>query len=307
VNLPRFIFFRLLQTLPVLFVVISLTFILVRLAPGSPFASDRKLPPAVELTLREKYDLDGNLSSQFFRYWGRLLRGDLGESLKLKDRTVAEILAQALPNSMVVGILALTLALTLGTVLGSVAAVHHNSSIDRAAMFAALAGICLPSFVIAPLAVLLFAFWLPLFPAAGWGGPAHLVLPVLCLALPFAATTARLMRTSMLDVLHQDFIRTARAKGLPERIVVYRHALKVAILPLISYAGPLAAHILTGSIVIEELFKIPGIGPFFINSILNRDVFLAAGTVIVYSTLLVFFNIVVDLLYVVLDRRIRVA
>jgi oligopeptide transport system permease protein len=302
-----FILRRLLLAIPVFFIVVSATFLLVRLAPGSPFASDRKLPPAVEQRLMERYQLDGTLGQQFTAYWGRLLRGDLGESLKFRNRGVAEILAQSLPKSLTIGALAMLIALGLGTVLGAYAAVHHGSPRDRAAMLAALAGICMPSFVLAPVFILLFAILLPLFPVAGWGTPSHFLLPALCLGLPYAAYCARLMRTSMLDVLHQDFIRTARAKGLPESRIVYAHALRIAALPLVSFAGPLAAHVLTGSLIIEEIFKIPGIGPFFVNSVFNRDPFLMGGCVIVYFTLLVLFNLIVDILYTVLDRRIKLS
>lgn len=300
-----FILRRLLLAIPVFFIVVSATFLLVRMAPGSPFAADRKLPAEVERRLMERYNLDGSLGRQFVAYWSNLLRGDLGESLKYRNRTVAEILAQSLPRSVTIGALAMVIALGLGTVLGTYAAVHHDTPRDRVAMLAALAGICMPSFVLAPVFILLFAILLPLFPVAGWGTPSHLVLPALCLGLPYAAYCARLMRTSMLEVLNQDFIRTARAKGLPEVRVVYGHALRIAALPLVSFAGPLAAHVLTGSLVIEEIFKIPGIGPFFVNSVFNRDPFLMGGCVMVYFVMLVGFNLLVDILYTVLDRRIK--
>lgn len=300
-----FLLRRILLAIPVFFIVVSATFLLVRLAPGTPFASERKLPAATEQRLKEKYQLDGTLGQQYLAYWSRLLRGDLGESLKFRNRTVSEILAQTLPKSLTIGALAMLIALGLGTVLGTAAAVHQDTPRDRAAMLAALAGICMPSFVLAPLAILLFAILLPIFPVAGWGTPSHLVLPALCLGLPYAAYCARLMRTSMLDVLTQDFVRTARAKGLPESAVVYRHALRVAALPLVSFAGPLAAHVLTGSLIVEEIFKVPGIGPFFVNAVFNRDPFLMGGCVIVYFTLLVLFNLIVDILYTVLDRRIQ--
>lgn len=302
-----FVIRRLLLAIPVFFIVVSLTFLFVRLAPGSPFASDRKLPAEVEKRLLERYQLDGTLGKQFTSYWGNILRGDLGESVKFRNRSVTEIIGQTLPKSVTIGALAMVLALGLGTVLGSYAAVHHNSGRDQVAMLAALVGICMPSFVLAPLFVLLFAILIPLFPVAGWGTPMHFVLPVLCLGLPYAAYCARLMRTSMLEVLNQDFIRTARAKGVTETLITYRHALRVAALPLVSFAGPLAAHVLTGSLIVEEIFKVPGIGPFFVNSVFNRDPFLMGGCVIVYFLLLVFFNLVVDILYTVLDRRVKLA
>lgn len=302
-----FLIRRIFQAIPVLFIVISAAFLLVRLAPGSPFAAERALDKKVELRLTEKYGLNGALDEQFIRYWKNLLRGDLGESLKFTNRTVAEILSQTLPNSLLLGSVSMILSLGLGILIGSYAAVHHNRPQDRLAMLLALAGICLPTFVMAPLLVMIFGLWLKIFPVAGWGTPSHFVLPVICLAAPFIASCARLMRSSMLEVLDQDFVRTARAKGLPEKIVVFKHALKVALLPLVSYSGPLAARILTGSLVVEEIFKIPGLGPFFVNSVLNRDVFVVGGTVIVYCSLLIFFNIVVDVLYTVLDKRIKIS
>lgn len=302
-----FVIRRLLLAVPVFFIVVSATFLLVRVAPGSPFAADRKLSPEVEQRLMERYQLDGSLGQQFISYWKNLLRGDLGESLKYRNRTVAEIIAQTLPRSLVIGTLAMIIALTLGVTMGTMAAVHHDTWRDRVAMLLALAGICAPSFVLAPVLILLFAIIVPWFPVAGWGTPSHLVLPAICLGLPYAAYCARLMRTSMLEVLNQDFIRTARAKGLAESIVTYRHALRIAVLPLVSFSGPLAAHVLTGSLVVEEIFKIPGLGPFFVNSVFNRDPFLMGGCVMVYFGLLVALNLAVDLLYTVLDRRIRLS
>lgn len=298
---------RIIQAFVVLLIVISAAFFLVRLAPGSPFARERALDAKVEARLMEKYNLNGTLSEQFFRYWKNLLRGDLGESIQYTNRTVAEILAQTLPQSLTLGGFALLLTLATGIFLGSYAAVRHDTLQDRLAMLLALLGICLPTFVIAPLLIILFALKISLFPVGGWGSPAHYILPVICLAAPCAASCARLMRGSMLEVLNQDYIRTARAKGVPERAVVFLHALKVAILPVVSYSGPLAARILTGSLVVEEIFKIPGLGPFFVNSVLQRDVFVVGGTVIVYCALLIFFNALVDVLYTFLDKRVKLA
>jgi ABC-type dipeptide/oligopeptide/nickel transport system permease component len=298
---------RFFQAVPVLFVVVSGAFLLVRLAPGSPFYGERALDPQVEEKLLGKYGLDGSLGEQFVKYWWELLQGNLGDSLKYVNRSVNEILAQTLPNSIILGSCSLFLAIGAGIVLGSLAAVYHNKWQDRIAMLIALGGICLPTFVIAPILVMLLCLWLRIFPVAGWGTISHFVLPVICLAAPYAAYCARLIRSSMLEVLNQDYIRTARAKGLQEKVVVFLHALKVALLPLVSYSGPLAAHVLTGSIVVEEIFKIPGLGTFFINSVLNRDVFVVGGTVIVYSTLLILFNAIVDVLYTVLDKRVKLS
>ncbi|MGF1679414.1 MAG: ABC transporter permease [Candidatus Methylacidiphilales bacterium] len=303
--MTSFLIRRILWAIPVVFIVLSGTFLLIRLSPGSPFGSERNLDPAVEARLLEKFQLDGSWDQQLVRYWKNALSGDLGVSTQHRNRTVTEILGQTLPKSAALGAVALVLALGIGIVAGTVSAAFHNTWVDRSAMLMALLGICLPGFVLAPLFVLALAILIPLFPVAGWGTAGHLVLPALCLALPYGAYCARLMRTSMLEVLNQDFIRTARARGLMEYDVLTEHALKVAILPLVSYTGPLAAHILTGSIIIEEIFKIPGLGPFFVNSVLNKDVFMAGGCVLTYCLLLVGLNIIVDVLYTVLDKRVK--
>ena len=263
-----FLLRRALASLFVLFTVATLTFLLVRAMPGSPFSTERALPEATLRQVEAKYDLSGTRFEQLFHYYGHLGRGDLGPSTQYWNRTVNEIVAQSLPVSLTVGAAA---------------------------------------FVLAPLLVLLLGVWLEWLPIVGWGGPQELILPAFCLAAPFAASVARLMRTSLLEVLNQDFVRTARAKGLPEYRVVYGHALKVAILPVLSYAGPLAANLLTGSIVIESLFAIPGIGPFFVNSVLNKDVFMVGGIVLTYSVLLILFNLLVDVAYAALDKRIRLS
>lgn len=301
----RFFFFRIVQGLFVLVTVISLTFLLMRLAPGSPFSSDRKIAPEVEARLNEKYGLNGTLPDQLARYWSRLMfHGDMGDSTSNLHWSVSEIIAQALPNSLLLGTLAFVLAMSAGVVVGSYAAVHHNSWKDRTAMLLALSGICIPGFVLAPLAVTFFAIQIPLFPPAGWSTWGHVFLPAVCLAAPFAAYCARLMRSSMLEVLNQDFVRTARAKGVADSTVIYLHALKVAILPLVSFSGPLAANLLTGSLIIEDVFQIPGIGSYFVNSVLSRDYFVTIGVVVVYCALLVMLNFVVDALYRILDKRI---
>jgi oligopeptide transport system permease protein len=254
--------------------------------------------------LLAKYKLDGPLLTQYLGYLGDLLHGDLRLSTKYRDRSVNEILADSLPVSATLGTIAFVLATTCGVLLGSLAASFQHSWIDRAAMFWALLAICLPSFVIGPLLILVFAIDIPLLPVGGWGNLNSLILPSITLAAPYTAYIARLTRASMLEVLTQDFVRTARAKGLSESEVTYKHALRVAILPIVSFLGPLAANLLTGSIVVENIFSIPGAGGFFVNSVLNRDGFLLAGIVIVYCVLLVLFNLLVDILYGLLDRRI---
>lgn len=290
----------------VLLCVITLTFFLIRLAPGGPFDRERKIPPAIEAQLLAKYELDGPLWSQFTGYLADVVRGDLRLSTKYRNRSVNEILAQTLPVTFALGGMAFVLAAVSGIWLGAFAAVRRDSTADRLAMGTALLGLSIPMFVVGPVLVLVFGIWLNWLPVGGWGSPAQIVLPAVTLALPFAAVIARLMRTSLLEVLNQDFVRTARAKGLPARTVLYKHALRVAVLPVVTYLGPLAAHLLTGSIVVETVFNIPGAGGFFVHSILNRDGFLLGGVVIVYCSLLIGFNLLVDASYALLDRRIRV-
>jgi len=296
---------RLAALVAVLFCVVTITFFLIRLSPGGPFDQERKLPPAIEQALLAKYQLDGPLWEQYTGYLGDLVRGDLRLSTKYRNRTVNEILAQTLPVTFALGGTAFLLATFAGVWIGTFAAVHHGRPGDTLAMFSALLAISLPSFIIGPLLILVFSLWLGWFPVGGWGGWSHLILPAITLAAPYVAYIARLMRGSMLDVMGQDFVRTARAKGLSERVVIWKHALRVGILPVVSFLGPLAAHLLTGSIVVETIFHIPGAGGFFVNSILNRDGFLLGGVVIVYCALLVCFNLLVDIAYTVLDRRIR--
>jgi ABC-type dipeptide/oligopeptide/nickel transport system permease component len=296
---------RLLQALPVLFIVVSLTFLLVRIAPGNPFSGDKKIAPEILAQLEEQYDLHGSLGHQYAQYLGKVARGNLGLSTQYRNRTVNEIIGQALPVSIVLGSLAFALALGAGIPCGAIAAVRHNTTGDRLLTLLALLGISVPSFVVAPVLVMIFAIWLNVLPSYGWGSPDQIILPSICLAIPFASTIARLTRGSLLEVLKLDFVRTARAKGLPENTVLYRHALKVAILPVIGYSGPAVAGILVGSIVIEKLFGIPGIGQFFVNSILDRDPFTTSGVVVVFSVFLIFFNLVADVLYFIVDRRVK--
>jgi ABC-type dipeptide/oligopeptide/nickel transport system permease component len=296
---------RLLQAIPVLFIVVTLTFLLVRSAPGNPFSTEKKIPKEIMEQLEVQYDLHGSIAHQYGQYMWKVVHGDLSISTQYRNRTVNEIIAQTLPVSVTLGSLAYALALISGIVLGAWAAVRHNGWGDRALMVVALLGISIPTFVSAPLLVMLLALKLNLLPAYGWGSPDQILLPAFCLSLPFAASIARLTRGSLLEVLKLDFVRTARAKGLSENAVLFRHALKVAILPIIGYSGPAAAGILTGSIVIETLFGIPGIGPFFINSALNHDPFMTSGVVLVFSLFLVVLNLVSDILYFVVDRRVR--
>jgi oligopeptide transport system permease protein len=300
----RFIAKRLVGLVVILFCVVTITFFLVRLMPGGPFDRERKLPEHIEKELLAKYKLDGPLFEQYLNYLRDLLHGDLRLSTKYRSRSVNEILADSLPVSGLLGGIAFCVATVGGVFLGSLAAAKQQTWIDRTAMLGALFAVSLPSFVIGPILVLVFAIEWPVLPVGGWGNLQSLVLPSITLAAPYTAYIARLTRSSMLEVLTQDYIRTARAKGLSNTAVIYKHGLRVAILPVVSFLGPLAANLLTGSIVVESIFSIPGTGGFFVNSVLNRDGFLLAGVVIVYCSLLVLFNLVVDLLYGLLDRRI---
>ena len=303
--MATFILRRLVSLTLVLFCVVTITFLLIRLAPGGPFDRERKIPPQIEKELLAKYKLDGPLWDQYRGYLWDLLHGDLRLSTKYRNRSVNELLAQSLPVSGVLGGIAFLIATAGGIWVGAYAAVRHDTPADTFAMLGALLAISIPTFVIGPLLILVFALKLNWLPVGGWGSVSCLILPAITLASPYLAYIARLMRTSMLEVLGLDFIRTARAKGLAEGRIVFKHALKVAILPVVSFLGPLAANLLTGSIVVESIFNIPGAGGFFVNSIQNRDGFMLGGVTIVYCALLVVMNLVVDIAYMFLDRRIK--
>jgi oligopeptide transport system permease protein len=289
----------------VLFCVITITFFLVKMAPGGPFDRERKIPQQIENALMAKYKLDGPWSQQYSGYLWDVIHGDLRLSTRYRNRSVNELLSQTLPVSGTLGGIAFLIATAGGIWVGSFAAVRHHRPADTLAMLGALFAISIPTFVIGPLMILIFALKLKWLPVGGWSGISCLILPALTLAAPYLAYIARLMRTSMLEVLGTDYIRTAKAKGLAQDRIVYKHALKVAILPVVTFLGPLAANLLTGSVVVESIFNVPGAGAFFVNSVLNNDGFLLGGVVIVYCALLVVMNLLVDLLYMSLDRRIR--
>jgi oligopeptide transport system permease protein len=299
-----FLLRRLASSAVVLFCVITITFFLIRIAPGGPFSRERKPPPWIEQRQLEKYKLSGSLWEQYTSYLSDLSRGDLRVSFKYRDQSVKELIAGSLPISAILGSAAFLIASIGGIWLGSMAAIRHHTPVDAGAMFGALFLISIPAFVTGPVLILAFAIRNPWLPVGGWNSWSSLVLPSITLAGPYIAYVARLMRTSMLEVLGQDFVRTARAKGLADSRIIYKHALKVAILPVVSFLGPLAANLLTGSLIVETIFNIPGAGPFFINAILNNDVFLLEGVVIVYCALLVLVNLVVDVAYTWLDPRI---
>jgi len=300
-----FVLRRFASMLLVLFCVVSITFFLMRSAPGGPFDRERELLPAAKHALEVKFHYDGTPWQQYTAYLGRLVHGDLGPSTRYRNRTVNELLAQTLPITAALGAAAFCIATVGGVALGGWAAARRGTAGETGAMFASLLAISVPTFVTGPVLILIFALELRWLPVGGLGSPASLLLPALTLAGPYVAYIARLTRTSMLEVLGQDFIRTARAKGVAEWRVVSKHAAKVALLPVISFLGPLAANLLTGSIVVETIFNIPGAGGFFVNSIQNRDGFLLEGVVIVYCALLVVVNLLVDLAYPWLDRRIK--
>jgi len=292
--------------LPVLFVIISLSFFIMRLAPGGPFDLDRALPDQVRANLEARYRLNEPLGAQYLRYVADVLRGDLGPSFRYPDRTVNELLGLGFPVSLLLGACAMIVALCLGGAAGLLGGAHRNAPLDYVAMSFALFGVSVPNFVLGPMLMLLFALALGWLPVAGWGTWRHLILPAFTLGTFYAAYVARLTRAGMLEVIGQDFIRTARAKGLHESAVVLRHALPSAILPVVSYLGPASAAVLTGSVVVETVFSIPGVGRYFVASALNRDYTMVLGTVIAYSALLLVFNLLVDLLYAFLDPRVHV-
>lgn len=290
-----------------LWVVFTLSFILMYSVPGGPYSEERNLTPEIEANIKAQYNLDDPLHKQYFdRLAAIVFRFDFGPSWKLEDYTVNEVISQGFPVSASLGILALVLALAVGTAAGVVSAVRQNSVFDYGLMALATLGIALPNFVLASLAVILFVFVICIFPAAGWGTIQQLILPALCLAAPFAAYISRLTRTGMLEVLHQDYIRTAWAKGLSQRSIVVRHALRGAMLPVVSYLGPATAGILTGSLVLERIFVIPGMGSHFVEAAFQRDYTLAMGVVLVYTFLLFLMNLLVDVSYAIIDPRVRI-
>lgn len=289
----------------VLWAVVTLTFLIVYWAPGDPFVRERDIPEEIVKQMKARYKVEGPMIWQYTSYLGDLLRGDLRLSLKFKERSVNELLANGLPVTAALGFAALVIATAGGIWLGTLAAIRQHTAVDAGAMFAALVLISIPTFVIGPLLILVFAIWLRWLPVGGWTSATSLILPAVTLAGPYVAYIARLMRSSLLEVLSQDFIRTARAKGLDETTTVYRHALKVAVLPVVSFLGPLAANLLTGSLVVETIFNIPGAGSYFVQSILNSDRYLMMGTTIVYCSALIVLNFFTDLSYTWLDRRIR--
>ena len=304
--MTRFILRRFLLAIPMVLLVVSITWALIRLAPGNFYSGEKRLPPAIEKNIREKYGLDRPWYEQYGRILGQTVRGDFGSSLKYPGLTVNEILANTLPVSATIGVLAYLLALAVGLVTGTLAALRQNSRVDYASMAAAMLGISMPNFVLGPVLVLLFALTWYVLPPALWAGfSLNLVLPVVTLSAVYMAYIARLTRSGMLEVLRSNYIRTARAKGLRERDVILRHALRGGLLPVVSFTGPALAFLITGAVVVERIFALPGLGNYFINANLNRDEPLIIGIVAFISMLILTFNLLVDIAYAFLDPRIR--
>jgi oligopeptide transport system permease protein len=301
----RYLAGRLAGLPPILLVIVTVSFFVMRVAPGGPFDLERTLPAEVRANVEARYHLDEPLVRQYVRYLGDVMRGDLGPSFRYPDRTVAELIGLGAPVSLTLGACALAFALLLGGVAGILAALRHDRLVDYLTMSLALGGVSIPNFVLGPLLILVFALWLGWLPVAGWGSWRHLVLPSATLGVFYMAYVARLSRAGMLEVVFQDFVRTARAKGVRESVVVLRHALPGAVLPVVSYLGPAAAGALTGSVVVETIFGIPGIGRYFVQGALGRDYTLVMGTVIVVAIFVIVFNLLVDILYAWLDPRIR--
>lgn len=298
---------RMAGLIPTLFVLVSLSFFVIRLAPGSPFAQEQALPPAVRANLDAAYGLDQPLAVQYGRYLASVVQGDLGPSFRYKDFRVNELIGNGLPLSLTIGLLAAALAFLAGVPLGAIAAWRAGSFTDHALMNFSLLGVVLPGFVVGPLLALLFGIYWPVLRVAGYepGDPSYLVLPVVTLALPVTAYVARLTRSSMREVLRSNYIRTARAKGVPERLVFLRHALRPALVPVVSYLGPAIAFVVTGSLVVEAVFNLPGSGRYLVQGAIDRDYPLVMGMILVYGVLTLVCNLVADLLYGWLDPRVR--
>jgi oligopeptide transport system permease protein len=305
--MTRYFFTRLAGAIPTLFIIITITFFLMRAAPGGPFDQEQALAPEIKANLQRAYGLDQPVWTQYGRYLESLLHGDFGPSFKYKDFTVTELIGQGFPITLQLGAMAIVLALLLGIPLGTFAALRHNSAADTATMSLVVTGIAIPSFVVLPFLGLLFGVYLHWLPVSGWesGSLRHAALPVIALALPPLAYVARLTRGSMLEVLQSHYIRTAFAKGLPLHSVIFRHALRPALAPVASYLVPAVASILTGSLVVESIAGLPGIGRYLVQGAINRDYTLVLGMVIIYSTLLIIMGLLVDLLYAWLDPRVR--
>ncbi|MFA0086174.1 oligopeptide ABC transporter permease OppB [Vibrio sp. E150_011] len=303
----KFIMKRIFEAIPTLLVLITVSFFLMRFAPGNPFSSERPLPPEVMANIEAKYGLDKPVFEQYTTYLTNILQGDFGPSFKYQDYTVNELIAVALPVSAKVGFIAFIFTVIMGVSVGTIAALKHNTWVDYTIMSTAMLGVVMPSFVLAPALIYLFSLHWNIFPAGGWhdGGMKYIVLPVMAMSLLYVATFARITRGSMIETLNSNFIRTARAKGLSYRYIVLKHALKPALLPVVSYMGPAFVGIITGSVVVETIFGLPGIGKLFVNAAFNRDYSLVMGVTILIGFLFILFNAIVDILLAMIDPKIR--
>ncbi|WP_114778867.1 oligopeptide ABC transporter permease OppB [Vibrio cholerae] len=303
----KFIAKRIFEAIPTMLVLITISFFLMRYAPGNPFSSERPLPPEVMANINAKYGLDKPVSEQYLTYLTNIVQGDFGPSFKYKDYTVNELIASALPVSVKIGLAAFVFTVIMGVTVGTIAALKQNTWIDYTIMSTAMLGVVMPSFVLAPVLIYIFAIQFSLFPAGGWqdGGFEYMALPVLGMSLLYVATFARITRGSMIETLNSNFIRTARAKGLSYGYIVAKHALKPALLPVVSYMGPAFVGIITGSVVIETIFGLPGIGKLFVNAAFNRDYSLVMGVTILIGFLFILFNAIVDILLAYIDPKIR--
>ena len=305
-GMARHVMWRVLGLIPTLLMLITVAFFLMRVAPGGPFDSEMLLPVEIKANLAAKYHLDESLLQQYFRYLSQIAVLDFGPSVQYKDWTVNELIGQGMPVSLTIGLAAIVLAFLVGTTLGIIAALRQNTRADYSLMGVAMLGLSIPNFVIAPILILVLAVYAGWLPAGGWDWSiASMVLPVVTLALPVTAYIARLTRGSMIEVMHSNFIRSARAKGLPESLVIRRHALRPALLPVISFLGPAAAGMISGSVIIERVFSIPGLGSYFVQGALNRDYTLVMGVVIFYGVLIILLNFLVDLVYAWLNPKVR--
>ncbi|MFW5712515.1 MAG: ABC transporter permease [Spirochaetota bacterium] len=306
--MTKYIIRRLIGLIPTLFIVVTISFFLIRIAPGGPFDAERRPPEQVIENIKAKFHLDEPIYMQYLRYIGDVARGDLGPSFRYQDHDVNYYIANSLPNSLLLGFIALGLALVLGINAGIVSALNQNKWIDYVAMAIAIIGITVPLFVIGPVLMYFFALQWGILPTSGWitgrYGWVTILMPAVTLAMRPFATIARLSRASMLEMLRSDFIRTAQAKGLKDSVIITKHVLKGSLLPVVSYIGPAFAAIVTGAVVVEQIFRVPGLGRFFVQSALNRDYTLIMGTVIVYSVILIIMNFIVDIIYSFLDPRI---
>lgn len=298
---------RLLSTIPVLFIALTICFFILRLAPGGPFDEERSLPEKVMANLQAHYHLDKPLIQQYFLYLSSMAQGDLGPSFTTEDFSVAELIGLGLPYTLILGGSAFIISVVFGVISGVISAIFHNKSADYYTSAIVMTGLVIPNFLMAPILQLVFGIKLEWLPVGGWGDGsiAYLTLPVIVLSLVHIARISRLMRGSLIETMNANFIRTARSKGIGERLVVLRHAIKPALLPVISYMGPAAGYLLTGSLVVESIFGLPGIGKYFINAALNRDYGMVLGTVVFYMVLIIILNLLVDLAYALLDPKVR--